>query len=304
MTDDETQAHLLGDPNGPARDICTGCGERWPCSTARALALCGHGVAGGCEGCLADQLAAGYDELARERAGQRVQRLREVAALPARDADAELLRGALAEALRALDAMQELLEELTADRDPRSNVEDELRRQRMLSRRAPGLTKLVAEQQAELEQLRAENERLNTELLAAGLEAHYAENPHLAPSADDVARAVLEQEGRLPAELDELRAELEQLRAELQQAEDAALRNAEMLHGVMRGDQTLDLRAERDELRNLLEQGVCSVCDCAFGPSNFCHETYSGVGPCPCHAPWRRAHDEGPAAGSPPLPAP
>jgi dynactin complex subunit len=66
-----------------------------------------------------------------------------------------------------------------------------------------------------------------------------------------------------PAETEELRDESArlrdenaQLRAELAAAEDAALRNAEMLHSVMRSDRTLDLVAERDEARDLVRRMV------------------------------------------------
>lgn len=92
-------------------------------------------------------------------------------------------------------------------------------RTQLAAERAGGERSHDAMQQAVLE-LQAEVERLRTELMAAGLEAHYAEHPHLAPSAEEVARAVLEQEHRLPAEMERLRERLEANRRLRQLAED------------------------------------------------------------------------------------
>lgn len=58
--------------------------------------------------------------------------------------------------------------------------------------------------------LQDERDQLESELLAAGLETHYAEHPHLRPSDEDVARAVIEQTTDLHQRIEQLETLLRQ----------------------------------------------------------------------------------------------
>ncbi len=81
-----------------------------------------------------------------------------------------------------------------------------------------GHARLMSDLVAERDVLREQVESLNTELMGAALDAHLAEHPHLAPSAGQVARAVIEQGGGH----EELRAELAAAHAERDEARQVA----------------------------------------------------------------------------------